>query len=160
MRIEKSLLTIGVFLIIVSFLNLGGGGIGLDVGPNSFMGMWINTGGDFYLEVESQYNDSISIYILDYTDTLVIIKESSVENTTPLAVFYNVTQYSGTINIILPGTYAVLVTAISNDTSVHIYARPMPPMLSFTYAGIGCSVVGGGLFFIRHSIKRHDTKKS
>jgi hypothetical protein len=138
----KTLALVGGVLILLSFMNLGAGGTGSYVGPGAFTGVWIRTGGDFLLTVESDHEDAVSIFVLNYDDTIRAINSSSTMNTHPVFELVNVTQFSGRIQIILPGLYSVLVTSWANDTDVDIDVSPILPMTSFAISGFTLLVAG------------------
>ncbi len=142
MRIGKSLVTFGCLLIVLSFMNSGTGGMGSIVGPDTFEGFWIRTGGDFLLKVESDNGSLLSIYVLDYVDTLTVLNTSSMEHTSPILDVINVTSFYNRVPISFPGLYSVLVTAPENDTRMSIHIEPILPMLPITFSGLGLLTLG------------------
>jgi len=151
MRIGKSLAVFGILLIGLSFATMGRGGEGAAVVPGSYIGPWIRTGGDFFLSVETNnHGDVISIFILNYEDTLKVINSTSTMNTSPIHAMINVTGYEGRIQILVPGLYSILVTMVTcfaNETvapemGVSIHVEPIIPALPFTISGIGLLTTG------------------
>ncbi len=152
MRLGKSLAVFGMVLIIISFSNLGGGGSGTFVGPGQYSGEWIRTGGDFYLSVEPDYQgDVVSIFVLNYDDTLKVINSTSTVNTSPIFERINVTEYEGRIQIIIPGLYSILVTSCVNETGYSMNLKPILPALPFTISGFGLITTGLILILMKKS---------
>ena len=157
MRIGKSLAVFGMVLIVISFINLGGFGSGSFVGPGQYDGEWIRTGGDFYLSVEPDIQgDVVSIFVLNFDDTLKVINSASTVNTSPIFETHNVTGYVGRIQIIFPGLYSILVTSFANETGYSMDFELILPALPITISGIGLLSTGLIVLFIK---KNRQVKK-
>ncbi|MBY8998200.1 MAG: hypothetical protein KGD60_10735 [Candidatus Thorarchaeota archaeon] len=164
MRAVKFFIILGFAFLLASFVPSPFASRGNLIDRGYYECFLVNGSGNLLVEVSGADYRNISLYVLDYEDTAVLVREESLENTTPLFFIENVFNFSGIISLPRPDWYGVVVLAnIANPALTNmrydIYiTRPVPylvPILLFTIS----EVLGIGLLLYRRFEKKNRTKQ-
>lgn len=140
------MITLGITLLLVSFLGAGNFGLHASINSGMYKGYLFRTTDDIYVRAEKDTNESFSLYILDSEDTLSVLENGSLEQTNPVVMMENITHYTGRIELPSPGVYTILVTPSHNNTiSVNIDIQRTNPHMNALIPGI-LFVAGGAIF--------------
>jgi len=138
MRKVKILFILGIALLLVSFVPGSFTNRGDVIDRDPFSCILVNGSGNLWVEVYGRDNRNISLYVLDYDDTLSLVEEGNLENTAPLFSIENVESFVGPISLPEPSWYGVIVQAnISNpdlsNMRYDIYiTRELPHKIPFS----------------------------
>ncbi|MBD3159410.1 MAG: hypothetical protein GF309_11520 [Candidatus Lokiarchaeota archaeon] len=139
------MVTLGITLLLVSFLGAGSFGLGTSIDSGMYKGRLFRTTDAIYVRAEGRTNKSFSLYIFDSEDTLSVLENGSLEQTNPVAMMENITHYNGRVELPSPGVYAILVTPSHNNTiSVSIDIQRTNPHMNALIPGI-LFVAGGAI---------------
>ncbi|MBS3795966.1 MAG: hypothetical protein KGY80_13765 [Candidatus Thorarchaeota archaeon] len=140
------MITLGITLLLVSFLGAGNFGLHASINSGMYKGYLFRTTDDIYVRAEKDTNESFSLYILDSEDTLSVLENGSLEQTNPVVMMENITHYTGRVELPSPGVYTILVTPSHNNTiSVNIDIQRTNPHMNALIPGI-LFVAGGAIF--------------
>jgi len=142
----RNLLTVtGVTLLLVSFILNSGLAENTDViaEPDSCRGFLLSMGGPLTLTAAEETGKSFSLYVLAFQDAVMCLQESSVNHTSPFLSRENITHFSETVPIIIPGVYGILVSPTGNETvAVGIVVGRVLPQLGLAMYGVLLITVG------------------
>ena len=164
MRVAKFFIILGFAFLLASFVPSPYVSHGDLIERGYYECFLVNGSGNLFVDVTGRDYRNISLYVLDYEDTLVLVREESMENTTPVFVLENVLNFSGSISLPRPDWYGVVVIAnianpaLSNMRYDIIITRAVPysiPILLFTIL----EVLGIGFIFYRIFEKKNRTKQ-
>lgn len=151
MRVAKSIIILGLAFLLASFIpgrSLDYQNLMISGHYESFM---VNGAGNVFVQVSNTENKNISLYVLSYNDTLVLVSEDSLENTTPLFQKEDFVNFSSIIALPERGWYGIVVATNSVNPSIdktfidiHIN-RPTPYLVPFLLF-ITSEVLGLGVF--------------
>lgn len=139
------LIVSGVALLLVSFILNPGLAENTDViaEPDSCHGFLLSMGGPLTLTAAEETGKSFSLYILTYQDAVTFLQESSINHTSPFLLRENITFFSETVPIIIPGVYGILISPTGNETiAVGIVVGRILPQLGFVTYGLLLITVG------------------
>ena len=111
MRKVKILIILGIALLFVSFVPGSFTDRGDLIYRDEFQCYLINGSGNLWVEVYGADSRNISLYVLDYDDTLSLVEEGTLENTDPLFSIENVENFVGSISLPEQGWYGVIIQA-------------------------------------------------
>ena len=164
MRVTKFIIILGFAFLLASFVPSPFASQGDLISRGYYECFLVNGSGNLFVEVSGADNRNISLYVLDYENTAVLVREESLENTTPLFIMENALYFSGIILLPRSGWYGIVVLAnISNPAlsnmryDIHI-TRAVPylvPILLFTIL----EVLGIGFIFYRKFERKNRTKQ-
>lgn len=113
-RLSTSLALIGVALIVLSlfepYFNMGLSGA---VEPGEYKGRLYLLTCDVHISVEVQGEGRLSLYLLNWEDSLLLLQFESLEGVEPVVQIANVSAFDGTITILVPGLYSLVVVSES-----------------------------------------------
>ena len=163
MKIEQRIgflfIIIGLTLVAASFtgysVHVYGPAEPLD--SDVYFGYVFGSGGSFLLEADDGWNASrsFSLYLLTLEDTLTLLEEQSIVNTSPLLEYHEITHFSQVINEFSPGKYGVV--AIPDDggnNTVTMTVRVLHPFLGVLLTGVLAMGIGCVVFVISIILKR------
>lgn len=117
-RIALSSIVVGLVLLVASLGDSNYFGFGGDVAYGEYEGVLFRAVGDFQLDIATENGSRVSIYILDYSEALTLIREGSMENVTPAVWLENISGYSAIVGVWVPSWYGIIVTPYNNQTVV------------------------------------------
>ncbi len=160
-RLSVLLLSIGISITLVSVfsVNIGmGGGGPLDPGGVQG-GLYVFTGA-VVVTIEVRDNYPISMYILDWSDTLNFMQSRALDNCSPIVEYHNITSFNGMIDVPAPGVYSLIIESTSNETiylDIDMY-RVFPQGTIFI-PGLSITILGS-LLFLLHRVYSAKKKSS
>ncbi|MGY5852381.1 MAG: hypothetical protein RTU92_02315 [Candidatus Thorarchaeota archaeon] len=149
-RIPWVLVIIGMTLLLVSITYDASIDFKPELLPNQYSCFTFETSGSVYLQLDQEFSHAIDLYVLDYSDTVLLIENISLEGTTPLHVYSNITEFTGIISIDSTGIYTILVDPVEDirmDVDLTIYRIDL--LNSILYPGLTMLVVGTLLIIIQ-----------
>ena len=143
-RLGKSLMIIGIALILVSFVGAVTYGQGSDVAYDDYDGVIVRTAGDILLDIESTNQTAFSLFVLNFDDMIQMLQhDGSIEDYNPILMVENITSYHEVLTLKAPGWYAVLVTASKEGTSsIDLTVTKLKPSGGILVPGIVCLALG------------------
>lgn len=151
MRIAKFLVILGFAFLLASFVqSIPAHYESMILEKNEYECFLVRGAGNLFVEASCSEDRNISLYMLSYNDTLVLIKENSLYDTTPLFRKENIQYFSSVITLPERGWYGIVITFSSmnssfEETSLNIHiaeANPYPiPFFLFIASevlGLGC----------------------
>jgi hypothetical protein len=135
-RVGKTLIVIGVSLIIVSLFAWTSYGESVDVSHGDYEGIMVKTSGSFYVEINTR-DRNFSLFLMTYDEVTAAMRVDTFENASMLLEEHNIASFSGLIHILIPGWYALLVTPQENETiSFDIQITKSMPREGFFVPGV------------------------
>ncbi|MHA1390068.1 MAG: hypothetical protein ACTSR9_16705 [Candidatus Thorarchaeota archaeon] len=116
MRIGKILIAISISILLLSFLPFSNIRLSGNVEPNEYRGRIFGLGSHVWLDIETTDNQQISVFILDWNNSMLLLGSGSMHDITPVVSFENTTGYSGRVEVPLLGLYSIVVATQSNET--------------------------------------------
>lgn len=117
MRLGKALIVIGVVLIAASFSRLTTyEGFGGNVAHGDYEGIIVKNAGCFGLEVHLTDGHPFNLYVLGFEEAISVVKGGNISGVSSLYKWENITGFSGSISVMEPGWYAVLLSPFWNET--------------------------------------------
>jgi hypothetical protein len=142
----------GVALLLVSLILNSGLAENTDVtaGPDDYRGFLLSMGGPLTLTAAEETGKSFSLYIFTYQDAVKSIQESNVNQTSPFLFRKNITFFSETVPVMIPGIYGIIISPTGNETiTVWMTIGRVLPQLGFVMYGALLIVIGLILEVIR-----------
>lgn len=116
MRIGKILIAISVSILLLSFLPFSNIRMSGNVEPNEYRGRIFGLGSHILIDIETTDNQQISVFILDWNNSMLLLGSGSLNDTTPVVSWENTTGYSGRVEVPFLGLYSIVVITPSNET--------------------------------------------
>lgn len=116
MRIGKILIAISVSILLLSFLPFSNIRLSGSVEPNEYRGRIFGLGSHVWLDIETTDNQQISVFILDWNNSMLLLGSGSLDDITPVVSWENTTGYSGRVEVPFLGLYSIVVITQSNET--------------------------------------------
>ncbi len=116
MRIGKILIAISVSILLLSFLPFSNIRLSGSVEPNEYRGRIFGLGSHVWLDIETTDNQQISVFILDWNNSMLLLGSGSLDDITPVVSWENTTGYSGRVEVPSLGLYSIVVITQSNET--------------------------------------------
>jgi hypothetical protein len=117
MRLGKLLAIIGLAVAAVSFVCLDSRlGLGGSVQQGEYKGRLYGLTGDIYAEIMVESDQKISVYVLSWSDSIKLMENRSLAETSPVVRLDNISTFTGIFEIPLPGIYSFIVTSNYNET--------------------------------------------
>lgn len=116
MRIGKILIAISVSILLLSFLPFSNIRLSSSVEPNEYRGRIFGLGSHVWLDIETTDNQQISVFILDWNNSMLLLGSGSLDDITPVVSWENTTGYSGRVEVPFLGLYSIVVITQSNET--------------------------------------------
>jgi hypothetical protein len=160
MRIAKFIIILGFAFLLASFVPSPLAYQGKLISRDYYECFLVNGSDNLLVDVSGADHRNISLYVLDYEDTIVLVREESLVNTTPLFFIENVLNFSGIITLPRPGWYGVVVLAnIANPALTNmrydIYITRAVPYLVPILLFAALEVLGIGLILYRRFEKKN-----
>lgn len=134
MRIERTLLIIGVLLIVLSYyapMVSPSYGTYVNIEPEQYQGVFVDCDTILDVRILSRNGMPFSVSILDYENSIKALEEGSLQNTTAVFQISNISVFDDTIHLPTPGWYSILITP-SNSSSLDLLEvtirKPYPNM--------------------------------
>jgi hypothetical protein len=116
-RFSVFFLLIGISVTLVSFapssIGMGGGG---PLDPGGVQGGLYMFTGTVAVTIDVRDSHSISMYVLDWDDTLNFMQNREHGNSSPIIENHNITSYNGVIEVPFPGIYSLIIESEINET--------------------------------------------
>ena len=147
MRIAKSLMVVGIVLIIVSFNGWTENSFSINMDYGEYKGVMIRTASDVNLTVHTEETSRFNLYIYEFAEGMDVIRTGFFDNATPILERANITIFREIVVIPRPSWYVVLAT-FTNNVSTHIefaIHKELPQRWTFV---IGTVVVTTGVFVL------------
>ena len=142
-RLGKSIILIGLVLLVASFNPSGTIGRSMQTMNDSYTVQFVLVTRDFNLIIESYEGDKFSFHILTESDSIRLLENSSIDTLNPLLTKENISEYSGIITIPRPGWYAICVRGTNSSVvQVDFLMTGTMPIMSFFSLGIVFMMVG------------------
>ncbi|NHI83796.1 MAG: hypothetical protein EAX81_05800 [Candidatus Thorarchaeota archaeon] len=155
MRITKFFIILGIAFLLASFLPSRSANYeSIVVDRNHYECFLVRGAGNLFVEASGVEDRNISLYVLSYDDTLVLIQEDSLENTTPIFMKENILHFSDVINLPERDWYGIVVTfcfvnSSFGETSLHIHIAEVTPYPAPFFLFVVSEVLGLGSFIYR-----------
>ena len=164
-RLGFLLLLIGGSLVVVSYSGWARHAYGPPepLESSAYFGYAFGSAGVFSVEAVDGFNASapFSLYLLTIEDTLILLEEQSVENTTPLIEEHGIAYFNEIVNEYPPGKYGIVaIPDGGRENFVIMIVTVLHPYPGILQLGLG--LISGGSIFITISIlySRAATSKS
>ena len=117
-RLGHLITLIGVALLILSSVKLsyGGDSISGRIDPNEAKGKIIGVSGTVEYSLTVEIDRMISIYVLDYENTMQFIETRDINNVSKIISIKNVGNCSDAFHLYIPGMYGVFAINAANQT--------------------------------------------
>lgn len=143
MRIAKTLLVIGLALLISSFISGNQYQTRNVVDRDEYAVHMVRSKTPLSVRVDSLEDRYFSMYVLTIEDTKVLVREESMMNVTPLLKFENITSFSRQLNVNSEWCgIAITCEEASLNINAEITVRRAVPNPSLFYSGLLLSLIG------------------
>jgi hypothetical protein len=112
------LIVLGIAFLLVSFTVNTSLAESTDIvaEPDNWGGFLLSMSGPITLSAIDEMGRPFALYVLALQDAVTALQESSVNHTRPFLSRENITLFSETIPIVIPGVYGILISPTGNET--------------------------------------------
>jgi len=94
-------------------IGMGGGG---PLEPGGYQGGLYMFTSSIHVTIDVRDNLTISLYLLDWDDTLTLLQTGSLDHTSPHIAYHNITSFSSIIEVPAPGVFSLVADSTHNET--------------------------------------------
>jgi len=157
LRFGTLLILIGLSIVALAAFppraGMGGGG---PLEPGGYQGGLYMFTSSINVTIDVRDNLTISLYLLDWDDTLTLLQTSSLDHTNPHIAYHNITSFSGIIEVPAPGIYSLVADSTHNETVfLDIDMYPILPLTHMLAPGLVLICLGVSIIVLRRMYTKH-----
>jgi hypothetical protein len=151
LRFGTLLMVIGLSIVALAAfpprIGMGGGG---PLEPGGYQGGLYMFTSSVHMTIEVRDNLTISLYLLDWDDTLTLLQTGSLDHTSPHIAYHNITSFNGIIEVPAPGMYSLIADSTHNETVfLDIDMYTIQPQTHILAPGLVFICLGASIIILR-----------
>jgi hypothetical protein len=152
-------MVIGLSIVAVAAfppgMGMSGGG---PLEPGGYQGGLYMFTSSVHMTIDVRDNLTISLYLLDWDDTLTLLQTGSLDHTSPHIAYHNITSFSGIIEVPVPGMYSLIADSTHNETVfLDIDMYPILPQTHILAPGLVLICLGASIIVLRRMYTQYTT---